>query len=312
MIEVERMLNVLILRHEKGYNQFELAFLLGQRDLYIRDAEDPNKKLTYSVAATNQFRQIFGSGIQTIVPNVNQAPTYSTRILQATDEAGRNLYRADKKVGNGKWKSLISFGEEPKDLLLPSNSTITSEQIQSWVDEKYEGNYFYFPKTALKIFKDCEGHFNEPIRPIFLAEDLQSYTIKKKAPRLIKLRDKFNSWDVFAKETNDKTAFLKVKIERFVGSDDPGLVECVFTDTKGKQHIFQERWKAFTDIPIDAKSRLPVWGVVACLVTGRHKIKHPITGKEVKAAKISTQAHWGMNTIKGLNEFEVFDDMVMA
>lgn len=69
---------------------------------------------------------------------------------------------------------------------------------------------------------------------------------------------------------------------------------------------------AFTDIPVDTQSQLPVWGVVACLVTDRYKIKHPITGKEVKAAKISTRAHWNMSTIKSLNEFEVFDDMVMG
>ena len=180
------------------------------------------------------------------------------------------------------------------------------------MDEKYEGNYFHFPKTALKIFKDCEGHFSEPIRPIFLADALQAYTVKKKAPRLIKLRDKFNSWDVFAKETGDKTAFLKVKIERFVSGDNSDLVECVFTDTKGKTHIFHDSWTAFTDVHLDAQSQLPVWGVVACLVTGRHKTKHPIAGKEVKAAKISTQAHWNMSTIKGLNEFEVFDDIVIA
>src|SRR5690606_16593829 len=312
MIEVERMLNVLGLRREKGYNQFELAFLMGQRDLYVRDAEDPNKKLTYSVAATNQFRQILGSVIQTIVPNVNQQPSYAIQILQAVDEADKKFYRAEKKVGDGEWEFLVSFGEEPKDLLLPSDSTITSEQIQAWVDEMYEDNYFYFPKTALKIFKDCERHFSEPIRPIFLAAALQSFTAKKKAPRLIKLRDKFNSWDVFAKETSDKTAFLKVKIERFVNGDNPDLVECVFTDTKGRVHIFQESWAAFTDNPVDTQSQLPVWGVVACLVTDRYKIKHPITGKEVKAAKISTRAHWNMSTIKSLNEFEVFDDMVMG
>ena len=310
-IELEKMLNVLILRHEKGYNQFELAFLLGQRDLYIRDAEDPNKKLTYSVAATNQFRQILGSGIQTIVPNVNQQPSYAIQILQAVDEADKKFYRAEKKVGNGKWEFLVSFGEEPKDLLLPSDSAITSEQIQVWVDEKYEGNYFHFPKTAFKIFKDCERHFSEPIRPIFLAGALQSYTVKKKAPRLIKLRDKFNSWDVFAKETSDNTAFLKVQIERFVNNGNTDLVECFFTDIKGKAHIFHDSWTAFTDVHLDAQSQLPVWGVVACLVIDRYKIKHPTTGKEVKAAKISTQAHWGMITIKGLNEFEVFDDMVM-
>src|SRR5690606_5522563 len=201
-----------------------------------------------------------------------------------------------------------SFGEEPKDLLLAFDSAITGEQVQTWVDERYEDSYFLFPKTALTIFKDCERHLNEPIRPIFLADALQSYTVKKKAPRLIKLRDKFNSWDVFAKETSDKTAFLKVQIERFVSGDNPDLVECVLTDTKGKRYSFQESWTAFTDVHLDAQSQLPVWGVVACLVIGRHKIKHPITGKEVKAAKISTQGHWSMSTTKGLNEFEVLDD----
>lgn len=312
IIEVEKMLNVFQLRQGKGYNQFEVSFLMGQRALYVRDVENPNHTLDYSVAFTNVFRQIFDCETPAIVPNVNQQPSYVIQILQAVDEADKKFYRAEKKIGNGKWEFLVSFGEEPKDLLLAFDSAITGEQVQTWVDEKYEDSYFLFPKTALKIFKDCERHFNEPIRPIFLAEALQSYTVKKKAPRLIKLRDKFNSWDVFAKETSDKTAFLKVQIERFVNNDNTDLVECVFTDTKGKRHSFRESWTAFTDIPVDTQSQLPVWGVVACLVTDRYKIKHPITGKDVKVAKISTQAHWGMSTINGLNEFEVFDDMVIG
>ncbi len=32
-IELEKMINVIGLRHEHGYNQFELSFLLGFRDL---------------------------------------------------------------------------------------------------------------------------------------------------------------------------------------------------------------------------------------------------------------------------------------
>src|SRR5690606_21986776 len=92
MIEVEKMLNVLQLRQGKGYSQFEVSFLMGQRDLYVRDVENPNRTLGYSVAFTNVFRQIFDCDTPTIVPNVNREPTYSIRILQATDEADQKFY----------------------------------------------------------------------------------------------------------------------------------------------------------------------------------------------------------------------------
>ncbi|SJN46600.1 hypothetical protein FM120_18275 [Sphingobacterium faecium PCAi_F2.5] len=94
-------------------------------------------------------------------------------------------------------KEFLRFGDEEKDLLLESSSTITDTQAQSWIDDKYNFGYFNIAKSALQIFLDCEANFNAPIRPLFIANAIQHYTKKKKVPRLVKKRDKMNDYDVF-------------------------------------------------------------------------------------------------------------------
>lgn len=59
-------------------------------------------------------------------------------------------------------------------------------QIQSWIDEKYNNGYFNDAKSALEIFLDCEAHFDEPIRTLFISNAIQHYAKKKNAPRLVK------------------------------------------------------------------------------------------------------------------------------
>lgn len=64
----------------------------------------------------------------------------------------------------------------------------------------YNSGYFNVAKSALEIFIDCEAHFDEQVRPLFIANAIQYYTKKKKAPRLAKNRDKMNDYDVFVGE----------------------------------------------------------------------------------------------------------------
>lgn len=109
-------------------------------------------------------------------------------------------YIAEQKTGNGKWKEFLKFNDEEKDILLESSSTITDIQVKEWIDEKYHNGYFNTAKSALQIFLDCEAHFDEPVRPLFIANAIQHYTKKKKAPRLVKNRDKMNDYDVFVRE----------------------------------------------------------------------------------------------------------------
>lgn len=185
-IEIEKMLNVLFLRKGKGYSQFELSFLMGQRDFYVRDVEDPNHTLIYAVHFTNIFRQIFDCRVEAITPDTNRTPSDSIRILEATDESGKIIYRAERQEKGDKWELIDTFSEEPKDLLFDSPSSITEQEVKDCVVSKFNSDYFDLPKNALKIMKDCQKDLDGPVRPIHLSSALQTYTRMKKSPRLVK------------------------------------------------------------------------------------------------------------------------------
>lgn len=116
----------------------------------------------------------------------------------------RGMYRADSVkftiTTNGKLKEFLIFGDEKKDILLDSSNKVPNAQVQSWIDDKYNNGYFTADKSTLEIFLDCEAHFDEPVRPLFMANAVQHYAKKKKAARLVKDRDKMNDYDVFVGE----------------------------------------------------------------------------------------------------------------
>lgn len=199
-IELLKMLNIIKLRKKRGLSQFELSFLLGQRDLYVRDFERPDHTLILGLSENNTIRIIFKCELADFVPLNNSTINRAIRIYYHIDEQGNRNYIAEQKVGNGKWKEFLKFCDEKKDILLYSSTTITDTQVQSWIDEKYNNGYFNTVKSALQIFLDCEAHFNEQVRPLFIARAIQHYTKKKKAPRLVKNRDKMNDYDVFVGE----------------------------------------------------------------------------------------------------------------
>ncbi|WP_211357510.1 hypothetical protein [Sphingobacterium allocomposti] len=192
-IEVEKMLNLLILRKQKRYSQFELSFLMGQRDYYVRDVENPAHKLTYAVPFTNIFRQIFNCDVQAIVPNIIATPTSSIRISEATDENGNILYRAEKQIDGQDWDLIDYFGTEDKDLLLEfeeSIDIISEERVQDWVLDKIESGYFDVAQNALQIFNDCKAELTGVVRPLFLATALKACNGTKGLPKLNKEKDR--------------------------------------------------------------------------------------------------------------------------
>lgn len=198
-IEIEKMLNVLLLRRCKGYSQFELSFLMGQRDFYVRDVENPNHTLIYTNPFSNIFCQIFDCNTQAIIPDTNRKPSYSIRLLETTNESGKFVYCAEKQEEGSEWELITTFSEEPKSLLLDSPSAVTEQDVNNWVVSKFNSDYFDVPKTALKILKDGEKDLKGAIRPIHLASSLQTYTRMKKSPRLVKKKNT-NSLFVFVKE----------------------------------------------------------------------------------------------------------------
>src|SRR5690606_38565387 len=131
---------------------------------------------------------IFKCGIDGFLPAklpITETPVH--RISTATDADDKTAYKAEKLGDDGKWETLKIFSEEPKELLLPSPSTVSEEEVIDWVVRKFDGGRFFIkPKTALEILRAYEKDMNGPVRPIFLAAALKKYTAKKKSPRLLK------------------------------------------------------------------------------------------------------------------------------
>ncbi|PRD54698.1 hypothetical protein [Sphingobacterium gobiense] len=192
LIEVEKMLNVLLLRKQKRYSQFELSFLMGQRDYYVRDAENPKHTLVYTIPFTNVFRQIFNCDVQDIVPDINSTPKYSIRMSEVTDENGNIIYRTEKQVEGRDWELIDEFGTEAKDLQLefPESTVLVQEQeVHDWILQKIEAGYFDIANNALQIFNDCSAELIGAVRPLFVANALKTCNGTKGLPKLNKKKD---------------------------------------------------------------------------------------------------------------------------
>ncbi|WP_313532025.1 hypothetical protein [Sphingobacterium multivorum] len=187
-IEVEKMLNIFLLRKKRGYNQFELSFLMGQRDFYVRDSEDPTHTLIYSVPFNNIFREIFDCSIEQIVPDITQTD-YTIQISVARNESDSVVYKAEKLFKDGRIELVAILSAEPKGLLLESPSIITEQSVKDWVLHQISIGYFSQSKNALQILKDCEKEFDGALRPLFLANALKACNGTKGSPKLTSKKD---------------------------------------------------------------------------------------------------------------------------
>ncbi|WP_336837184.1 hypothetical protein [Sphingobacterium siyangense] len=187
-IEVEKILNIFLLRKKKGYSQFELSFLMGQRDFYVRDAEDPIHTLIYSVPFNNIFREIFDCNIEQIVPDITQTD-YTIQISVVRNESDPVIYKAEKFFKDGRIELLGTLSAERKDLLLESPSIISEQSVKDWVFHQISTGYFNENKNALQILKDYEKELDSTIRPLFLANALKACNGTKGMPKLTNKKD---------------------------------------------------------------------------------------------------------------------------
>ena len=187
-IEVEKMLNIFLLRKKRGYNQFELSFLMGQRDFYVRDAEDPTHTLIYSIPFNNIFREIFDCDIDQIVPDITNSD-YTIQLSVAKCQSDLAVYKAEKILKDGRIELVAILSAEPKDLLLESPSIIKEQSVKDWVLHQISSGYFSEPKNALQILKDCEKEFDSPVRPLFLANALKACNGTKGTPKMTRKKD---------------------------------------------------------------------------------------------------------------------------
>jgi hypothetical protein len=93
---------------------------------------------------------------------------------------------------------------------------------------------------------------------------------------------------------------LVVQIVRFVDSGFPGWVECELVDAAGRLHCFKDKVPIFTVEDLDADSKYPTPGFVACEVVKRFQ-----TEKGEELVLVSTVNPFGIESTEGLSEFTV-------
>jgi len=98
---------------------------------------------------------------------------------------------------------------------------------------------------------------------------------------------------------------ISVQIARFTDASQPGWVECVLRDTSGREWILADKLPVFTDADLDADSRYPQPGVVACEIVREWTDEH---GR--RRCVITTERPWGVEAKGGQTQFEVFNDQI--
>jgi len=98
---------------------------------------------------------------------------------------------------------------------------------------------------------------------------------------------------------------LKVLITGFIDDHQPGWVECRFADAWGNEHIVQDKVPILTDKDLDTNSEYPQDGVIAFEFI---KTWTDQDGRTIY--KINTEKPWGVETIKGLTEFDILEEQI--
>lgn len=98
---------------------------------------------------------------------------------------------------------------------------------------------------------------------------------------------------------------IKIQIIKFISDDQPGFVECRFYDAFGKEHIVQDKVPIVTEKLIDANSKYPKDGIIACEI-----VKHWKDTNGRTIFMVDTSKPWGIETIDGQTQFDIYEEQL--
>lgn len=98
---------------------------------------------------------------------------------------------------------------------------------------------------------------------------------------------------------------LAVSIMRMVDHNQPGQVECVFSDVTGRKHKVIDKAPIFHEELLDAASQYPLDGYLRCEVLATWR-----DGQGTEIKRISTARPDDIESTENLSEFVVFADQI--
>ncbi|MBL8970129.1 MAG: hypothetical protein JNK56_06095 [Myxococcales bacterium] len=99
---------------------------------------------------------------------------------------------------------------------------------------------------------------------------------------------------------------LQVEILRFVDDTQPGWVECQLVDVSGETHVFVEKVPVVSDAALDASSRYPQPGLIACTLVERR-----VGADGGVVLLVDTTRPWGVASLAGGERFAVRADQTV-
>src|SRR5688572_10014167 len=82
---------------------------------------------------------------------------------------------------------------------------------------------------------------------------------------------------------------IRVEIVRLTDDSFPGWAECVLRDASGHEWLLADKLPTFTEAPLDATSKYPQPGMVACEIVREWTDEH---GR--KRCIVSSERPWGV------------------
>lgn len=182
-IEYDKVYKVRDLRLKFGYSQYELSWLLGYRDYYVRDVENPTLKLRYSAVDTNYLRLIFNCPLADIIAPLIDPPKWHINVKVKEDESGRKTFLI-YRLQDEKRILYQTVQEEDKLVSYPTRNSIKQEDVNSFVTELMNTEYFDTPRTHLEIFKKSAEKFCADLKPLMVINAVAGITRQHSYPKL--------------------------------------------------------------------------------------------------------------------------------
>lgn len=100
---------------------------------------------------------------------------------------------------------------------------------------------------------------------------------------------------------------IRIEIVRFTDASYPGWVACELVDAFGNIHAFFDKVPIFSLADLDANSRYPQPGVIACDVMSRW-----LDDDGRQLVRIDTEKPFGVDSAEGVTVFVVLAEQVVA
>lgn len=183
VIEFDKTYKVMLLRLKRGWSAFELSWLLGYRDFYVRDVENPLHKLQYASADTNYLQLIFNCGYEYIIAPKIEPAVWKIAVEVKVNDAQARLYLIYLMLERKK-KLLYEVTEEEKKVEYPAVTTANESELVIYIGELIKEGYFNEPRTRLDLFNKCQKNFGTPLKPLYVINAVGKLTRQHGYPKL--------------------------------------------------------------------------------------------------------------------------------